>query len=123
MKKRWSRDEKELGLDCRITRRDFLGTTLVGSGAALVGMNAPACRSTEQEPSPPSPELLGSDWTGPGGVGDYARSNGNPPCREVVQKGYGRITFGHSELTGVQAWSNGIAEGGRAAREAIARAT
>ena len=81
-KSRWSRDEKELGLDCRITRRDFLGSTLVGSGTALLAMNAPACRSAKQEPSPPSPELLGPDWTGPGGIGDYARSNGN--THEVV---------------------------------------
>ena len=54
--------------------------------------------------------------------GFYFGQNGNPPAREVVRKGYGRISFGHSELTGVQAWSNGITEGGRAAREAIARA-
>ena len=82
MKKRWSRVEKELGLDCRITRRDFLGSTLVGSGAALLAMNAPACTSAQQEPSPLSPALLGPDWTGPGGIGDYARSNGN--THEVV---------------------------------------
>src|SRR3954469_22604204 len=53
-----------------ITRRDFLNSTLVGSGAALLASLSPAellARAAAQ----------GSDWTGPGGVGDYAMSNGN----------------------------------------------
>ena len=78
----WSRDDKELGLDRPITRRDFLGATLVGSGAGLLAMNAPGCTSAERSSSPPPSEILGPDWTGPGGVGDYARSNGN--THEVV---------------------------------------
>jgi spermidine dehydrogenase len=53
-----------------ITRRDFLNSTLLGSGAALLGALTPSellARASAQ----------GSDWTGPGGVGDYASSNGN----------------------------------------------
>lgn len=50
-----------------ITRRDFLGSTLLASGSALLGPLSPR-------------ELLaarGDDWTGYGGVGDYATANGN----------------------------------------------
>src|SRR5262245_27021909 len=58
-----------LGLDKGISRRDFLNSTLIASGALATSFS-PA-------------ELLakaaaqGEDWTGPGGVGDYANSNGN----------------------------------------------
>lgn len=53
-----------------ITRRDFLNSTLLASGAMLLAPLTPA-------------ELLakaaaqGEEWSGPGGVGDYAESNGN----------------------------------------------
>src|SRR6202790_4447012 len=51
-----------------ITRRDFLGSTLLGAGAALLDGLTPA-------------QILGAsgedDWTGYGGVGEYSRSNGN----------------------------------------------
>jgi spermidine dehydrogenase len=61
--------DRALGMDARITRRDFLNSTLIGSGALLAPLS-PA-------------ELLAramagtDDWTGYGGVGDYAASNGN----------------------------------------------
>ena len=42
--------------------------------------------------------------------GFYFGKNGAPAPRETIRKGYGRITFGHSELTGQQLWSRG---GGR----------
>jgi spermidine dehydrogenase len=48
-----------------ITRRDFLGATLIGAGAALLDMPCPAAAQ------------LGRPWTGYGGVGDYRFSNGN----------------------------------------------
>ncbi|MCW5982247.1 MAG: NAD(P)-binding protein [Bryobacteraceae bacterium] len=48
------------------TRRDFLNGVLLGSGAALLHAPAPA------EGAPPIP-----GFNGPGGVGDYALSNGN----------------------------------------------
>lgn len=73
-----SRDERRLGLDAPITRRDFIGNTLVGSGAALLAMQSPALLRQAQAQTIPLPLTgLTADWTGPGGIGDYARSNGN----------------------------------------------
>lgn len=60
------REDRRLGLDRGIVRRDFIGTTLVGSGALLLGA-----------PSPARAQGLGDAWTGYAGTGDYARSNGN----------------------------------------------
>lgn len=73
--KRLQPDENALGMNTEITRRDFLGSTLLASGAALLNGLAPA-------------ELLASDddWTGYGGVGEYSRSNGN--TFEVLQAGH-----------------------------------
>jgi spermidine dehydrogenase len=62
--------------DCKITRRDFLGSTLLGAGAALLDGVTPA-------------QILAAaqdDWTGYGGIGDYRYSNGN--TLEVVQAGH-----------------------------------
>jgi len=70
-----------------ITRRDFVGNTLIGSGVALLAAGAPLAamgaatgagndfRLGRTMPSP----LNGLDqsWTGYGGVGDYATANGN----------------------------------------------
>jgi spermidine dehydrogenase len=50
----------------QITRRDFMGATLLGTGAALLDM-----------PCPAAAQKLGPEWTGYGGVGDYRFSNGN----------------------------------------------
>lgn len=62
-------EERRLGLDRDITRRDFVKGTLVGSGAMLLNMPAPAF--AQAAPS------NAAAWTGYAGVGDYARSNGN----------------------------------------------
>jgi len=62
--------------DCKITRRDFLGSTLLGAGAALLDGVTPA-------------QILAAaqdDWTGYGGIGDYRYSNGN--TLEVLQAGH-----------------------------------
>ena len=61
------RDGEASELDPGITRRDFVGSTLIGTGAALL---AGGCRSR------PPPATVVSAWDGPGGVGDYAASNG-----------------------------------------------
>jgi len=53
-------------MDSQITRRDFLGATLLGSGAALLGPATPFDILAESD-----------DFTGYGGVGEYSRSNGN----------------------------------------------
>jgi spermidine dehydrogenase len=64
-----------LGMKSQITRRDFLGSTLLASGAALLNGATPI-------------EMLaaGDDWTGYGGVGEYSGSNGN--TLEVLQAGH-----------------------------------
>jgi spermidine dehydrogenase len=73
-----------------ITRRDFVSGTLVGAGTALLGMASPAAvRNAQAQTIPSAMTGLGSDWTGPGGVGDYARSNGN--THEVVNAAHGGI--------------------------------
>lgn len=61
-----------------ITRRDFVSGTLIGSGAALLAAKAPGLLPQAQAQTIAAP-LTGLDksWTGPGGVGDYARANGN----------------------------------------------
>jgi spermidine dehydrogenase len=77
------REEQLLGLDREISRRDFIGSTLIGSGAALLATAAPGVLRNAAAQTMPVPLTgLGADWTGPGGVGDYARSNGN--THEVV---------------------------------------
>src|ERR1700687_2308519 len=55
-----------LGMESHITRRDFLGSTLLASGALLL------------EGLTPLQLLAAKDaWTGYGGVGEYSASNGN----------------------------------------------
>jgi spermidine dehydrogenase len=55
-----------LGMNAPITRRDFLGSTLLASGAVLLGGGSPAEMLAAQD-----------EFTGYGGVGEYAKSNGN----------------------------------------------
>lgn len=55
-----------------ITRRDFLNGLLIGTGAALLNLPAPADLLAQKE-----------DWEGFGGVGDYANSHGN--SAEVIR--------------------------------------
>lgn len=68
------RSAKTLGMDARISRRDFLNSTLLASGCALLG------------PVTPLELLAADDWTGYGGVGDYAGSNGD--TLEVMNAGH-----------------------------------
>lgn len=73
--------EKMLGMDKGISRRDFVGSSLLGAGAALLGTAAPSLMSsranalTQRMPLPLTG--LGSEWSGPGGIGDYGDANGN----------------------------------------------
>ncbi len=46
--------------------------------------------------------------------------NGKPAPREIVKNGYGRVQFGHSELSGYMSHTRALEEGARAARAAIA---
>src|SRR5262249_47668252 len=64
-------------MDHSITRRDFLGSTLLASGAALLSGATPAQLLAES----------GKDeFTGYGGVGEYSTSNGN--TLPVLQAGH-----------------------------------
>jgi len=82
---------KSLGLDQDITRRDFLNTALLASGGALLASVSPAqlLAQKAEKNNPPS-----DDWTGYGGVGDYAKSNGN--TWSVLEAGH-RIRDGEFE--------------------------
>src|SRR2546425_11523313 len=62
-------------MDALITRRDFLGSTLLASGAALLSGASSA-------------ELLADrdEFTGYGGVGEYSTSNGN--TLQVLRDGH-----------------------------------
>jgi spermidine dehydrogenase len=73
-----------LGLNTPIVRRDFLGSTLLASGALLTEGFGPAQLLAMANPSAVSP---GSDeWNGYGGIGDYSGANGN--TLEVLLAGH-----------------------------------
>ena len=66
--------DKTLGMNERISRRDFLNSTLLASGALLMSSVSPA------------QVMAQDDWTGYGGVGDYSKSNGN--AQAVLDAGH-----------------------------------
>src|ERR1700722_10462245 len=85
-----NQDAEKLGMDTEITRRDFVGSALLGTGSVLLGMASPsAIRTASAQTSSLPMTGLGPDWTGPGGIGDYGRSNGN--TAEVVNAAHGAI--------------------------------
>jgi spermidine dehydrogenase len=55
-----------------ISRRDFVNGTLVGFGTALLTSSIPAIASSKVKTG-----VFNDPWTGYGGIGDYANSNGN----------------------------------------------
>jgi spermidine dehydrogenase len=75
------------GSATEITRRDFVGNTLLGSGAALLTAGSPLSVMAMGKDGRPDFKLgksmplplnqLDKSWTGYGGVGDYASANGN----------------------------------------------
>src|SRR5262249_43315755 len=85
-------EEKDLGLDVDITRRDFLNAVALGTGAALLHAPAPAFRPRPGMPGPLRPPPADPDspfhpWTGNPGIGDYKISNGN--TWDVVSAAHG----------------------------------
>jgi spermidine dehydrogenase len=86
-----SRANKALGMNEEITRRDFLNSTLLGSGALLLNPLSPAQLLSQNASASGS---NADDWTGYGGVGDYANSNGN--TQAVIDAGH-RIRDGEFE--------------------------
>ena len=79
-------NDETLGMDERITRRDFLNSTLLASGGALLAPLAPAGLLQSRVARQRQFSLSSDDWTGYGGVGDYANSNGN--TTEVLEAGH-----------------------------------
>jgi len=51
--------------------------------------------------------------------GFHFGKDGNQAPREIVRKGFGRIQFGHSELTGYMSHTRALNEGSRAATDAM----
>jgi len=98
-------EERSLGMDASITRRDFLNASALGAGAALIHAAAPSLvRAAEaSQPAPTAaPAFGGAAWTGYSGVGDYAKSNGN--TWDVVSAGHGiRDSLYESRISAAQA--------------------
>ena len=71
-----------------ITRRDFLGGVLIGAGAVLLSAPAPLFAVENR-----SQGVFSDPWTGYGGVGDYARSNGDTAAvrqaAHLIRDGHG----------------------------------
>jgi spermidine dehydrogenase len=65
-------EDRDLGLDTRITRKDFLNASLLGTGGLLLSSMAPGLARAAG-----ALEQAADAWTGYGGVGDYAQANGN----------------------------------------------
>jgi spermidine dehydrogenase len=74
-KRRRESGDGVLGMDAPIARRDFLNASLLATGSVLLTDVSP--RDLEWD----------MDWDGYGGLGDYARSNGN--TRVVVEAAHG----------------------------------
>ena len=73
-----SREDKLLGIDTDITRRDFIGSTIIGTGAGLLYAKAPGLMRNANAQTLSVPLTgVGPEWTGPGGIGDYKNANGN----------------------------------------------
>jgi spermidine dehydrogenase len=72
--------DRALGMNEAITRRDFIGGALAASSALLFEPMRSAERQGTARDAPPD------DWTGYGGEGDYAHSNGN--TLEVLTAGH-----------------------------------
>ncbi|NNM32025.1 MAG: NAD(P)-binding protein [Gemmatimonadetes bacterium] len=101
-------DEKELGLDQSITRRDFVhgAAFTLAAAAAGCGPSETQTPTTEEPVTAPDYDFeLGPEWYGPGGTGDYANSHGNTP--DLVRAAH-EIRAGAPE----RAWSDALDDGG-----------
>ncbi len=77
-KKKLEREEESLGLTSQITRRDFLNSSLLGSGTSLLHAGCPVDLLAQAGQSASGMNAIAKeDFSGYGGVGDYAESNGN----------------------------------------------
>lgn len=74
------RELDELGGTRNITRRDYLGGMAAGAGAVLLSGLVPRALAGDRAPGLALPKIdagAAARFNGPGGVGDYASSNGN----------------------------------------------
>jgi spermidine dehydrogenase len=69
--------DRTLGMGREITRRDFLNASLLASGGLLLSPISPIEMLHARAQVKQNSTLPEDDWTGYGGVGDYAHSNGN----------------------------------------------
>ncbi len=86
--------DRLLGIDRSITRRDFIGSTLIGAGSLLLSGLTPM-QLRAQTPA----QQIFDPWTGFGGVGDYATSNGNTPPHDSYDAmfwGERKLDVGHA---------------------------
>jgi spermidine dehydrogenase len=60
-------EDKRLGMDKKISRRDYMNASLLASGGLLLGGACPMDLMAQNK----------ADWDGYGGIGDYSASNGN----------------------------------------------
>jgi spermidine dehydrogenase len=77
---------RSMGMDASITRRDFLGSTLLASGGMLLEGLSPAELLSAATTRNSGGTSESDDWSGYGGVGEYSGSNGN--TFEVMQAGH-----------------------------------
>ena len=97
-------EERDLGMGRDVTRRDFINTLAVGTGAALLDAAAPGFARTEAGSASARAASTLHPWTGYGGVGDYARCNGE--TWDVVHAAHG-IRDHRFEGLGASAQSTG----------------
>jgi spermidine dehydrogenase len=74
-------EQKQASQTDGVTRRDFLNSTLLASGAMLLDQLTPAQLLAQRSAA------TTDDFTGYGGVGDYAHSNGN--TEPILKAGHG----------------------------------
>lgn len=72
-----TKSDDALGVNTPITRKDFLNASLLGVGAALLHAPSPLAAMAGMAGHNGADAQRADSWTGPGGTGDYASSNGN----------------------------------------------
>ncbi|HXI66473.1 MAG TPA: FAD-dependent oxidoreductase [Steroidobacteraceae bacterium] len=90
-------ERRRLGLDARISRRDFVNGVLAGTAATALSASSDNLAGTLAD--------VADTFTGYGGVGDYARANGNTwPVVQAAHRlrdgQYDSAAFANAQATG-----------------------